>query len=630
MKRQVTELSMADLPALFEDPLAGVTPLPLRSNTDAQKEIETLKANLQSKTDWSIKCDAIQRTMRLLKGGALSFPDFDLLELAPGIADSITDLRSTLVRWSTLCAAATANLLGARFSNFVDVFVPALFKQTTHGTAIISQCCRLGILQIATHACTRRTLQAILMKADSKSSVHRAIVAECLGVIRNRWPATTYQTSLAQVKKVLADLKTDRSQEVRELARGIGEFEAGKRTPSPRKKKQDAKYGTVKELTPPRQKMSFSQLTWSKKAKKDITVPKDEEEAEIFVDQLEEMIGSGTLGKGKIKKELIEGLPVAIEMIPRHEKWNVIMPRLFEMATNEMSTLVTSVIAKTGFTEPIIGSAISIYGFPKLVTKFDSDRDAIHFASVVSMRFSEVEIGESELKFLKKLCEKEDKAPGIEIVRGLCENLQEKLSHVMKNIAAKIYKDEPITDCFTAIQKAKTDDFSADIQRVSQSFVDLLSDSSKSVVDRTLTFLEQFLDIYSFVAMDALILPLIELTKDEKSYFPPIAERCLITLFRNADFRASICPLIARDADEVMCVIQKYLESASESEIRSYAKFLPKFILPVFESQSLTVRRAATMSFARFSSVLGEKFDEYVSQLSETNQLLVGRFSSRM
>lgn len=622
---------MADLPALFEDPLAGVTPLPLRSGVDAQKEIETLKSNLQSKTDWSIKCDAIQRTMRLLKGGALNFPDFDLLELAPGIADSITDLRSTLVRWSTLCAAAAANLLGPRFSNFVDVFVPALFKQTTHGTAIISQCCRLGILQIATHACTRRTLQAILVKADSKSSVHRAIVAECLGVIRNRWPPTTYQTSLPQVKKVLADLKTDRSQEVRELARGVGEFEAGKvRTPSPRKKKQEPKYGTVKELTPPRQKLTFNQLTWSKKAKRDIGVPKNEEEAEIFVDQLELTVAGGTLGKGKIKKEVIEGLPVAIEMLPTHEKWKVIMPRLFEIAPNEMSTLVTTVIAKTGFAEPIIGSAVSIYGFEKLVTKFDRDADAIHFASVVAMRFSEVEIGESELKFLKKLCQKEEQAPGIDIVRGLCENIQEKLSQVMKDIAAKLYKDEPITDCFMAIQKAKTDDFSADIQKVSQNFVDLLSDASKSVVDRTLTFLEQFLDIYSFVAMDALILPLIELTKDEKSYFPPIAERCLITLFRNADMRASICPLIARDADEVMCVIQKYLESANDSEIRSYAKFLPKFILPVFESKSVTVRRAATMSFARFSAVLGEKFEDYVSQLSETNQLLVERFAGRM
>ena len=227
--------TLDDLPMQFENPLDGIDGIRISNGFNASSEISELKLKLQQK-DWSTRSDAIQRIMSLIKGGVFSSPDFEFNEIAPDIAACVTDLRSTLVKWGSMCVSAAAQALGSRFASYVDIFIPSFFKQTGHGTAIISQSCRLAILQIAASVPNKRTARSILSESTSKSDIHRKIVAESIQKMQQNWPYAIYQNSVKEIDKIIKVMVSDKSPDVRKIAKEASEFQPSqKSTPSPRK-----------------------------------------------------------------------------------------------------------------------------------------------------------------------------------------------------------------------------------------------------------------------------------------------------------------------------------------------------------------------------------------------------------
>ena len=112
-----------ELPAQIENPLDGIDGVQISKNFDASAEIDKLKVKFQQKDEWSTRLDAIQRIMSLIKGGVFSHADFEFTEIAPYIANCVTDLRSTLVKWGSMCVSAAAQALGSDFHPYVDIFI---------------------------------------------------------------------------------------------------------------------------------------------------------------------------------------------------------------------------------------------------------------------------------------------------------------------------------------------------------------------------------------------------------------------------------------------------------------------------------------------------------------------------
>ena len=202
----------------FEDPLQLIGPLEVDSESKAMSKLEEITKNLDSKDDWNIRSNAILDAMSLLKGGVQKF-GIDFSQISTGIANCVSDLRSTLVRNGSLFIAACAQELKNAYITSTDVVIPALSKQLTHGTAIISDSCHLAIIQIAKHVQHRKVVRAMQTLANAKSAINRQVAAEAFQIIVTNWPGKVLAKNLPDIKASLAKLATDPAQSTRKIAK---------------------------------------------------------------------------------------------------------------------------------------------------------------------------------------------------------------------------------------------------------------------------------------------------------------------------------------------------------------------------------------------------------------------------
>ncbi|EAX79037.1 hypothetical protein TVAG_296440 [Trichomonas vaginalis G3] len=133
----------------FEKAGFDVPPVNIRNAAQASKEIEYLSEKIAQGVEWDEQVKAIKRGMGLVNGGALEFDEFSdkLSNLGPGLVAGCCNLRSALVKQSCLFIAQLVHNLRKKFAVFGEVIAP-LSKQTTHGTLIIAESCKLAIFEI--------------------------------------------------------------------------------------------------------------------------------------------------------------------------------------------------------------------------------------------------------------------------------------------------------------------------------------------------------------------------------------------------------------------------------------------------------------------------------------------------
>ncbi|OHT00148.1 hypothetical protein TRFO_33281 [Tritrichomonas foetus] len=672
--------SLADLPSLFENPLAGISPATLRQNFDAALELETLKTKLQSKSDWNIKCEAILRVMSLIKGGIFNFSGFDFSEIAQDIAACVTDLRSTLVRWGSMCATAAAQTLGSQFSNYVDIFIPAFFKQTTHGTAIISQSCRLAILQIAASTPHRRTVRCILNEVSSKSTVHRKIVAESILKIQQFWPPSSYQSSLNHIKNVINDLKTDKSSEVRQISRELDSFQPGPRTPSPRKQSQQIAFTREKEQQQSKSPLSYSSntLKGSKKvgsvspyassspnssnstimnsqpnsprisinspcssnssyaspnsphsssttifnSNYTLSMPSNSSEASFIAQQVSNMLQNPNKFDPQ-KHQISEIIPHAVSLSPDNSIWQTVIVSLLEECPKDLKKGMTSILNSTKFNEIILRKALAVYGFDDLINDFKKGVDKISFGAAVLTKVPEYELSENSIFLLRQFAKKKSKIPDSKTVIESLDGKSLSIQKAMQMIVNCLINGKPYHDLLRII--FESEDHSP-LQGSLGMISDLLEHKDVKVVERTIKFIEDLSVCNLNVPLDTLVEPIVNLLKDSQSIIPPIAERCLLRMMNTINFKSTIFPLIDESPGEIGIIMEEFFSSLSKNELTKYKEIVPDAILPLFESKHLTARRTAVMLYVRFLIAFGESFREQISKISEINQTLVQRF----
>lgn len=211
-------------------------PLDLVSEMTASAiEVETifqdLELRINQNDDWQKKATAIQEAISYLKGGIHNYPDANFESLASGIASSVTNLRSSLVRWGSLYIAAASQTLQTNFVSSLEIVVPALFKQLSHGTSVISNSCKYSLREVAKNVPHRRTARIFLSKLKSKASQQRLSVAEFLQIASQTWPSSILSSLHTQFNDSLKELTEDPTPAVRQIARETLEA-AGNGSPS--------------------------------------------------------------------------------------------------------------------------------------------------------------------------------------------------------------------------------------------------------------------------------------------------------------------------------------------------------------------------------------------------------------
>ena len=224
----------------FETAGSEVEPIPVESLPQATNEVEKLVKDFNvPRAEWDFTIKAIERTMGLINGGLLEYLDESMIKnnfsriCLPLLAAS-NNLRSTLVKQSCLLIAQIAHELGP--INKFDLFMPigddviaTLSSQTSHGTQIIAESCRLAIIHIARSCANKKILRSIIELSKVKSSANRLISADCLCFIcggdgseeaRNPWNKTKLvEQNDNIIIEALQRLMEDASQNIRKTAR---------------------------------------------------------------------------------------------------------------------------------------------------------------------------------------------------------------------------------------------------------------------------------------------------------------------------------------------------------------------------------------------------------------------------
>lgn len=748
--------TLDDLPAQFENPLDGIDGIRITSNFDASAELDSLKLKLQQKSDWSTKSDAIQRIMSLIKGGVFSSPDFDFNEIALDIAVCVTDLRSTLVKWGSMCVSAAAQALGSKFSSYVDIFIPSFFKQTTHGTAIISQSCRLAILQIAASVPHKRTARSILSESTSKSSIHRRIVAESIQKMQQNWPSAVYQSTVNQIKIIIKEMVSDRSPDVRKIAKEVSEFQPTQKSPSsPRKLTQSfsvknnkspqiissnslkpsykklnknsstpasptsvsassfqrpsnpasaqSTISTPIKVNSPISKMnkesgltsnsnsvipkyssvareinlnsksnssipkinaslskdsglnsssnsSLARINLSSSIESNsnsslqvtsVSIPTTVTSATFLSQQVENLVRTPTIKKDK----LVEAVSQAIILTPNEKIWVSHSLLLMNEIPNDMENFIGEILLNLNFNGKVLKKALNVFGFETIFNSHKRSAFKLRLSAVVLTRFPDFSMTDETIEMLKQLARKKHKSSESDAVIINEKITEKKMSQIIDCIIDGTPYNQHLqsicaTENFDPIQKSLEK-----IEAIlNESFFDDIENQDKKkpsklqiaqIKERTLQYVENMSIFFPEISLDCLTESIVNIihdsTNEVNSYLQPIAEKCILKLLNNksCNLKTSLIPLIDNNQNEIGIILQQFLEGLQKDEMKKYLNFLPDILLPLFDSESVTVRRTAVMSYVQFFLNFGESFKNQILKLSEVNQILVERFTNK-
>lgn len=213
----------------FENPDESFSPIVIKGENQAAKEIEYLSSKIAEGVDWNDQVDAIKRGAGLVNGGALDFESFasKISNLSVGLIAGSCNLRSTLVRFSCLFISLLAHKLKKRFNCMGEVIMP-LSRQTTHGTLIIAESCKLTILEIVKYCPIKNVLFSVIELSKSKAVENRQVSAESFVLLLNYWAKTLIEQNSDIVMKTLRLLLVDSSAEVRNTTRIASKIFASK------------------------------------------------------------------------------------------------------------------------------------------------------------------------------------------------------------------------------------------------------------------------------------------------------------------------------------------------------------------------------------------------------------------
>lgn len=209
------------LERMFEVPDTDIDPIDFNDARTLTRETKDAISLASFSKEWDQQLASIQKLMGLVKAGAASHQTFLSFQpqFMPIIIENITNLRSTLVKYSCLFVAQLAMTLGTQFDTPAEQLLQTLFKPTTHGTQIIADSCKNAILVICQYVVSSKIAKAMVIQSASKASVHRVICAKAFLLMAKQWEPKILEKMKPFLVPALEKLVVDASPEARQISR---------------------------------------------------------------------------------------------------------------------------------------------------------------------------------------------------------------------------------------------------------------------------------------------------------------------------------------------------------------------------------------------------------------------------
>lgn len=629
MNKSFCEDILASLHFMFENPLDEVESIFTRSEIDAKRQSDWLLGKLEDKTEWSDKHDAIKHCMCLIKGNILNFSEFDIFKISLQISETVTDVRSALVKWGALFASALSQVMGQKFSDLVNFFVPNLYRQATHGTAIISLSCKLGILQIVNNCPSKKTLKAVFSELSSKSQARRLIVAESLRIINRDWPSGIVSGLQVEINDAEKKLKADPSLEVRNVFRdSYTSFVATKslvrRSRSPITNIR--KITSLKESRIPRrltQLSSARRITPEKQSP-----PYTSDDALDYIKTLTAHMNINTPNTIKrMYPDLLEHLELSVKLISNNKFWGNILPDIFRKLQSYVLPIVPSLIVLTNFDDSVVTSALKHFKFSQILLQFTHDESAIKFCVLVNQKYNEVKITDKARYVMEKLVDEFPEDPGIQIIEDMLKRSLPSAEELISDSLDCIENGLSFSHILKLLCSVDSDKISSCLHKNERLYK--FAKGKRSLAQGVLDFLTSITQKFPTIWIGRLILVFLRYVSDDNSPLQEKSEKLVANMLQNVDIENHIVPLFEEEEEIIqglLIVLATSLRRCDKEYVISVHSSLKEYLLMYVVSQNLRERRAATECFMHISNAIGE--DE-LSDLPEKTQILIQRLSDK-
>jgi hypothetical protein len=623
----------------FSRPLDDYVPKTVDSASAAADVLSKLQATLETKQDdWSVRHIALQDALSYLKGSISRFENCDYGQLAPGIAMCISDLRSTLVKTASLLITASAMNFGSSYVTSIDTVVPALFKQLSHATAVISNSCHLAILKIAEFVPHRRTVRLFLSNHKSKTGIHRQLVAEVLSVIRQNWPWSIFESFDNEMTTVLGGLAKDPLASVRKAA------EASLKTFPVKAKSGGSK--RVSHSLIENSRARLPQETVEANCSDDISQylpPKSLSDAKEFLKQLRTIVSTKNI---ESLTGLEEFIPVSViassSFVPREQNWEGLLPQLLELFHNEFSEQIRPLIVAFKIAKWVIDATVKEFGVQMVIRSFQvdstSDQSLIFFSNLLSLGFQVDIAGQLRDSLAKLVAQYPNSTEASEIEKHL------------PHVAARLDPDQLVTGLVERVKSGRNwvSRFEKLVVAISRSdsefvesveaaltfqFVAILTDRNPQECANVRDFIFQTSRRFTGVSFAGVIEPMLWMMAEEDRIGREQTEQCCIALMSDEQSVQEVVSVLHgtdnTKQQAAMNLLHLFAGSASLNQLVALVPLLMPAAARLFQSEVTTTRRLLVLILAELRSRIPKDFNPHFNALSRHHQKLVELYNRK-
>ena len=666
---------MATLEEQFADPMKGFETIIAESSVDVDDALDSIENRLTAKQDdWSVRYKALKEAMAYLNGQIDQYSNANYAKLAPGIALCITDLRSALVKMGALLVTACAVVWKSDYVSSLDIIVPALFKQLSHGTAVIANSCRLALIAIATNVQHRRTCRIFLANKKSKNAMHRLVVAEALSIIRSTWPTQLMESLKSEVADALVDLSNDASADVRKTAKDAMSIVPTPSNLMPRNRPSTPT--TVKRnLTPgrrsrtpilrnsgrtaraphesieniaPNTEVVEKRVSFKKQEDTDISQympPQTKDQANSFVrilKQLSDKNDSEPLTG--LEEFLPEAIISSVRFVPAESTvWKPLMAFVFRNYASEFTPKLRDLVVAFEVSSWLMDMVVKVFPAQTLLFQFGKcrridDEDAYLLFTGLFSRCLDVEIDTGLRRFLKDLAKANENEDDVCLIENALEvskpkeDLLPSLVERVKQGGSWLGKSRKLT---IALSKGFDPDLTAKVQsHLIKEFSEVLKNGTTEEMANVREFLTHVsgeLKYITFVDLTPLLIPPLlgdNLSEKEKT------EQCFMALMNDEKVLQRLIRMLGEENSQdfyhaILNVVYMYAQRCSLNQLTSMIRPFMQCAVGFLTSATIAIRRLTVMILVEFKCRAPKDFTPFLQDFTSSQQKLISLYSSK-
>ena len=680
---------LSQLEKQFEDPLKDVKSRELEFGDNVSDVIDRLASKLNNQSeDWNVKNDTLLEVMEYLKSGIATSPNFEISKLASGISSCVADLRSALVKRGSLLITACAEIYGKDYVSSIDIIVPSLFKQLSHGTAIISNSVRLALRAIARFVQNRRTSRLFISKQQSKSNAQRVAVAEAIKIMREEWPPQIIEGIDNELVAVLKFYTEDAAPEVRQIAK-----ESLNMAPTPAKKSVNK---SPRSLTPtnksltPRNKSKMKTPTRIARKTKDAAPKQEEEEEEnekpkpvakkttkkvLFgppkiqtpPEEISEYMPPRTLAEAKsflrilndiitnnnyddligLEELLAPSIISATKVLPQSNMYIKILPQLYQKYTDIFSVQIHDLLIAFNFDPTLLAESVNVYGEQQIAETFVGRRDSeenesLQFFITLFNHKYEINITPKIRQYLLKLIQQFRTSNDITVIENAIKvpetdsNLNKIVDQLISKIKSHkkwvtIYQQLVIQLSIGTLQPEYLDMIQDNL--VSQ-FTSILKQGTQTQKQEVRTFLITGAMNLRGITFSQLTEPLLPLIMNENRVEREKTEECFQVLLNDPQTVTNLIDILKDEENEekahaVLSIFLQYIQNGSIVQVSTLLPLIINILSSLIKSDVVGVRRLSILILVEFKCKVPKEFNPYFKKLSIAHQKLINLYSNK-